>query len=89
MVSQLEVQLVDSDEVVWTGAAQMVRARSIDGDLGIMPGHTPLLAILGEGEVVVKGIDAAGVTVTVDGGFLSVDRDQVRIVVDRVLTRSA
>jgi F-type H+-transporting ATPase subunit epsilon len=67
----------------------MVRARSIDGDLGIMPGHTPLLAILGEGEVVVKGIDAAGVTVTVDGGFLSVDRDQVRIVVDRVLTRSA
>ena len=39
MVSQLEVQLVDSDEIVWTGAAQMVRARSIDGDLGIMPGH--------------------------------------------------
>jgi len=88
-VSQLEVQLVDSDEVVWTGAAQMVRARSIDGDLGIMPGHTPLLAVLGEGEIVVKGVDSPGVTVTADGGFLSVDRDQVRIVVDSVLTRSA
>ena len=67
----------------------MVRARSIDGDLGIMPGHTPLLAILAEGRGRREGRGRPGVTVTVDGGFLSVDRDQVRIVVDSVLTRSA
>ncbi len=87
-MSQLNVELVDADEVVWSGAATMVRARSTDGDVGILPGHTPLLAILAEGEVVVAGADNHKLTVTVDGGFLSVDRDQVRIVVDTVLSRA-
>jgi F-type H+-transporting ATPase subunit epsilon len=88
-VSQLEVELVDSDEIVWTGAARMVRARSTEGELGIMPDHTPLLAILTEGEVVVQGVEGQAFTAAVDGGFLSVDRNQVRIVVDRVTSRSA
>lgn len=87
-MSQLNVELVDADEVVWSGAATMVRARSTDGDVGILPGHTPLLAILAEGEVVVAGADNHKLTVAVDGGFLSVDRDQVRIVVDTVLSRA-
>lgn len=87
-MSQLNVELVDADEIVWSGAATMVRARSADGDVGILPGHTPLLAILAAGEVVVAGADNQKLTVTVDGGFLSVDRDQVRIVVDSVLSRA-
>lgn len=87
-MSQLNVELVDADEIVWSGAATMVRARSADGDVGILPGHTPLLAILAPGEVVVAGADNQKLTVTVDGGFLSVDRDQVRIVVDSVLSRA-
>lgn len=88
-MSQLEVQLVDSDEIVWTGAARMVRARSTEGELGIMPDHTPLLAILTEGEVVVQSAEGQSFTAVVDGGFLSVDRNQVRIVVDRVTSHSA
>lgn len=87
-MSQLNVELVDADEIVWSGSATMVRARSADGDVGILPGHTPLLAILAAGEVVVAGADNQKLTVTVDGGFLSVDRDQVRIVVDSVLSRA-
>ncbi|WP_151524817.1 F0F1 ATP synthase subunit epsilon [Serinicoccus kebangsaanensis] len=82
-MSALQVELVAADRKVWAGEASMVSARSIDGDLGIMPGHTPVLAVLVEGEV---GIHHGGSTekVTIDGGFLSVDDDLVVIVADRV-----
>jgi F-type H+-transporting ATPase subunit epsilon len=82
-VSELKVELVAADRQVWQGAASMVSARSIDGDLGIMPGHTPLLAVLAAGEV---RIETAGGTesVKIDSGFLSVDHDRVVIVADNV-----
>ena len=37
----------------------MVLARTIDGELGILPGHTPLLGVLVEGEVRIKAADAS------------------------------
>ena len=47
----LTVELVAADRKVWEGEASQVSARSIDGDLGILPGHTPILCVLAEGEV--------------------------------------
>ena len=75
-MSNLQVELVAADRKVWEGEAEMVQARTIDGELGILPGHSPLLGVLVEGEVRIKtgGNDAVA---TVDGGFLSVDRDKV------------
>lgn len=83
LVSALQVELVAADRKVWAGEADMVSARSIDGDLGILPGHTPLLSVLVQGEVRIKSSGSTQ-TVTVDGGFLSVDEDRVVIVADRV-----
>ncbi|WP_122260965.1 F0F1 ATP synthase subunit epsilon [Ornithinimicrobium cerasi] len=82
-MSELKVELVAADRQVWQGEASMVSARSIDGDLGIMPGHTPLLAVLAAGEV---RIETSGRTesVSIDSGFLSVDHDRVVIVADNV-----
>jgi F-type H+-transporting ATPase subunit epsilon len=82
-VSQLQVELVAADRKVWEGEADMVIARTVDGDLGVLPGHTPLLGVLVEGEVQIR---AAGGTQTasIDGGFLSVDRDRVIIVAEAV-----
>lgn len=82
-MSELQVELVAADRQVWKGQATMVSARSIDGDLGIMPGHTPLLAVLAPGEVRIQ-TGGASETATVDGGFLSVDHDRVVIVADNV-----
>ena len=82
-MSALQVELVAADRKVWAGEAKMVSARSIDGDMGIMPGHTPVLSVLVEGEVRIQ-TEGATETVTVDGGFLSVDEDSVVIVADRV-----
>ena len=82
-MSQLKVELVAADRKVWEGEASQVSARSIDGELGIMPGHTPILGVLVEGEVRIHG--EGGIrTAKVDGGFLSVDHDRVTILAEAV-----
>lgn len=83
-MSSLNVEMVAADRKVWEGQAKFVRARSIAGELGIMPGHSPLLGILVEGEVTIESIDGERHTVTVDGGFLSVDSNVVTIVAEHV-----
>ena len=67
----LEVHLVTPEREVWAGEADFVTARGVDGDLGVLPGHAPLLAALAVGPVF---IDAGGsrTAVVVDGGFLHV-----------------
>ena len=82
-MSSLNVELVAADRKVWSGEASMVRARSTEGEIGIMPGHTPLLSVLIEGDVVIHGTDGDQ-TASVDGGFLSVDHDNVTIVAETV-----
>lgn len=83
-MSQLQVELVAADRKVWEGESAMVIARTVDGELGILPGHTPLLGVLVQGDVRIKGADGATHTATVDSGFLSVDRDRVIIVAEAV-----
>lgn len=87
-MSALKVELVAADRQVWTGEASMVRARSVDGEIGIMPGHTPILSVLAEGDVVIK-TESGERTVGVDGGFLSVDHDTVTIVSETVTESSS
>ena len=79
----LQVELVAADRQVWSGEATMVRARTAEGEIGIMTGHEPLLAILGSGDVVITA-GGNGLTAHVDGGFLSVDNDRVTLVAETV-----
>lgn len=81
-MAQLEVDLVDTDGTIWSGEARQVSAPASDGEIGILAGHTPVLSVLRRGEV--RVIEAGGSVHrwTVEGGFLSVDGDQVTVVVD-------
>ncbi|GAA4400533.1 hypothetical protein GCM10023168_09390 [Fodinibacter luteus] len=79
----LTVELVAADRRVWQGEASQVSARSIDGELGILPGHQPLLCVLAEGEVRVNA-EGGWRSATIDGGFLSVDHDRVTIIAESV-----
>ena len=83
-MSQLHVELVAADRKVWEGDATKVSARSIDGDLGILPGHTPILAVLVTGDVRIDTTAGGRESVTIDGGFLSVDHDRVTVVAETV-----
>ncbi len=82
-MAALTVQLVAADRLVWEGEASQVSARTTSGDLGILPGHTPLLGILAASEVRIKA-DGTWRAATLDGGFLSVEQDRVTIVADSV-----
>ena len=47
----LNVSVVAADHEVWSGEASMVVAKTVEGEIGILAGHEPLLAILASGEV--------------------------------------
>ena len=80
----LNVELVSPTQQVWSGQATMVSARTTDGDLGILPGHTPLFGVLVDGAVSIKGEDGTTKEFNVQGGFLSVSNDRFSILTESV-----
>lgn len=76
----LTVSVVAADHEVWSGEASMVVARTVEGQIGILPGHEPLLAILASGEVRVTVSAGETITAQADEGFLSVENNIVTVV---------
>jgi F-type H+-transporting ATPase subunit epsilon len=81
----LRVELVAPEGEIWSGNARMVIAKTLDGDLGVLTGHPPVLGILAEGSLI-QIIDPEGsgegnreVVAAVRSGFLSVADDRVSI----------
>ena len=79
-MAQLKVSVVSADQEVWSGTAKQIIARTTEGEIGILPGHEPLLAILAEGQVRVTGVDGQLVSANAADGFLSVENNNVTIV---------
>ncbi|WP_152362810.1 F0F1 ATP synthase subunit epsilon [Microlunatus speluncae] len=79
MAEPLQVEVVSADEVVWSGTSTLIIAKTVDGDMGILPGHAPVLAVLAPGGVEIVTEDASREVVAVDGGFLSVAQGRVSI----------
>ena len=77
---ELQVSVVSADRELWSGAAKQVVARTMIGQIGILAGHEPVLAILAEGDVRVTLADGTVITARATDGFLSVDHDTVSIV---------
>ncbi|MCU1635511.1 MAG: synthase subunit epsilon [Cryobacterium sp.] len=80
MAAPLKVSVVSADREVWSGEATMVVARTTEGEIGILSGHEPMLAILSSGEVRVTSAGGEKVTAQAADGFLSVENDTVTIV---------
>jgi len=76
----LHVDLVAADRAVWSGSAKMVIAKTVEGEIGLLPGHEPMLAILSNGEVRITLETGESIKATADGGFLSMEHDTVTIV---------
>jgi len=83
-VAELHVEVVAPDRQVWSGEAAMVIARTEDGELGILPGHIPLLSMLTSGPVTIRTLDGQEIVTTVHGGFLSVSGDNVSILAEDI-----
>jgi len=80
MASTLHVDLVSADESVWSGEAKMVIAKTVEGEIGLLAGHEPLLAILAEGEVRITLPEGERILANAQDGFLSVENNTVTIV---------
>jgi len=80
MAAVLNVSVVAADQEVWAGEATMVVARTVEGEIGILAGHEPMLAILASGEVRVTLADGKKIVAEAADGFLSVANNVVTIV---------
>jgi F-type H+-transporting ATPase subunit epsilon len=80
------VALVAPDGEIWSGTARMVIAKTLDGDIGILTGHPPVVGVLADASLVrimdvEDGEDRGEVRAAVSSGFLSVADDRVSILV--------
>ncbi|NYJ02069.1 F-type H+-transporting ATPase subunit epsilon [Nocardioides thalensis] len=81
----LHVELVAADRTVWSGSAAMVIARTVEGDVGVLRDHAPMLSLLTEAVVEIQVADTNDVVVAaVDGGFISVANNRVSILSEHV-----
>ena len=81
-MADLDVALVSVDRELWSGEASMVKARTVDGDIGILPGHWDHLSVLVEGGVVDIRTGDGATLAAVHGGFLLVHDNTVRILAE-------
>ena len=79
MAEPMQVEVVSADEVVWSGEATNIIAKTVDGDIGILANHSPVLAVLVPGGVEIVCPDGAREIVAVEGGFMSVNLGRVSI----------
>ena len=84
----VRVELVAPDGEIWSGMARMVIAKTLDGDIGILTGHPPVVGLLADASLVrildvEDGVaeDRGEVHAAVRSGFLSVADDRVSILV--------
>lgn len=83
MSQQFPVELVAVEAKVWTGEAEMVVARTTEGELAVLSGHAPLLGQLAEpSRVRIKLADGEEVGYDVAGGFLSVTEGGVTVLAE-------
>lgn len=83
-MATMQVQLVAPDRMVWSGEAEIVIARTVDGELGILPRHAPLLGVLVEYPVTIRRTGEDALVAAVHGGFLSVSSDGVDVLAEIV-----
>src|SRR5579885_1201899 len=82
-MATMHVELVSVERALWSGEATAVFARTTEGELGILPGHIPLLGALEPGWIVrIDRVDGEELRVAVHGGFLSVRGDGVSVLAE-------
>ena len=82
-MATLQVELVAVERMIWSGEARMVIARTTEGELGVLPGHAPLLGELAPGGVVtIRTENGEDLIVAAHGGFVSVTERGVSILAE-------
>jgi F-type H+-transporting ATPase subunit epsilon len=79
MAEPMQVEVVSADRVVWSGESSNIIAKTVEGEIGILPNHEPVLGVLVPSAVVIFDESGGREVVAVDGGFISVSQGRVSI----------
>jgi F-type H+-transporting ATPase subunit epsilon len=83
-MAEMIVEIVSLEQSVWSGTARMVRVRTTEGDIGILPGHEAVAGLLRPGDLAVDPVDGPRLEGRIDSGFVFMDNNRVTIVADNV-----
>ena len=81
-MAELTVNVVSAERSLWSGSAKSVVAKTPEGEIGIMPGHEPVLALLVESPLRIEQPDGSKMLVAVHGGFFAVDGSNVQVIAE-------
>lgn len=76
------VDVVSAEAQLYSGEAEAVYARSTEGEIGILPGHQPILIALGDAPVRVQTLEGREVSIIVHRGFLEFRENHLTILAD-------
>jgi F-type H+-transporting ATPase subunit epsilon len=82
----LKVSVISPEAVLFEGETDSVIAPAYDGEVGILTGHAPLMALLGDGQLRLGG--GSGPRFKVSGGFMQVFNNDVRVVTEKATAAS-
>jgi len=82
MAKSFSVDVVTPEAVIWSGDAELLTARTTEGDIGIMADHEPTMAALATGAVVIHH-GSSTTSAGIHGGFLQIYQNQVTLLTDR------
>ena len=77
--TEMTCAVTTPEKLVHEGSARLVVVPAIDGELGVMPHHAPLMALLGAGEMRIHGVGGLEQSIFVRGGFVQVADNTVNV----------
>ena len=77
----LDIEIVTAEKTIFSGQASLIQIPGIEGELGILPSHAPIITELDPGEVLIKN-EKEGLSLVLSGGFVEVFNDKVTILAD-------
>ena len=79
-MAEIEVEIVGAEGKLWSGSAWQVSAKAGEGEIGILAGHEPVLAVLAPGEVRVTTPEGPVIRASAQDGFISMQNNTLTIV---------
>ena len=82
-MADITAELVSVERLLWTGQATMVTAETTEGEIGVLPGHEPMVGqLIDNGVVTIHPVDGDRLVAAVQGGFLSVSENKITVLAD-------
>ena len=78
----LKVSVISPEAILYEGTTDSLVAPAFDGEVGILTGHAPMMTLLGKGVLRLGGQGGAQ-RFNIEGGFLQVADDTVRVVTEK------